>query len=200
MDQGDHNAHRTSRCARNGASGRPRPTGSSSSTPVCAPGHLPPGRGKAGRAARCAAPTACTEAVPPFFVGAGHWPAHRCTRRVQEAAPLQGAETPTGDRKGCPYGVSSTSTVGSVKPGAEFESHRMQFWGSQAPVGREETQAATQILRAGTFTELLRRGPRSGGLGESRHWRTEFASAASLSVFWFLFHVEKELAPQGETL
>ena len=121
-------------------------------------------------------------------------------RRVQESAPLQGAETPTGDRKGCPYGVSSTSTVGSVKPGAEFESHRMQFWGSQAPVGREETQTATQILRAGTFTELLRRGPRSGGLGESRHWRTEFASAASLSVFWFLFHVEKELAPQGETL
>ena len=136
MDQGDHNAHRTSRCARNGASGRPRPTGSSSSTPVCAPGHLPPGRGKAGRAARCAAPTACTEAVPPFFVGAGHWPAHRCTRRVQESAPLQGAETPTGDRKGRPYGVSSTSTVGSVKPGAEFESHRMQFWGSQAPSAR----------------------------------------------------------------
>ena len=146
-----------------------RPTGSPSSAPVCARGPLPPGRGKAGRAARCAAPTACTEAVPPFFVGAGHWPAHRCTRRVQESAPLQGAETPTGDRKGCPYGVSSTSTVGSVKPGAEFESHRMQFWGSQAPVGREETQTATQILRAGTFTELLRRGPRSGGLGESRH-------------------------------
>ena len=106
----------------------------------------------------------------------------------------------SGDRKGRPYGVSSTSTVGSAKPGAEFESHRMQFWGSQAPVGREETQTATQILRAGTFTELLRRGPRSGGLGESRHWRTEFASAASPSVFWFLFHVEKELAPQGETL
>ena len=106
----------------------------------------------------------------------------------------------SGDRKGRPYGVSSTSTVGSVKPGAEFESHRMQFWGSQAPVGREETRAATQILRAGIFAKLLRRGPRNGGLGESRHRRTKFASAASPSVFWFLFHGEKELAPQGETL
>ena len=106
----------------------------------------------------------------------------------------------SGDRKGRPYGVSSTSTVGSVKPGAEFESHRMQFWGSQAPVGREETQAATQILRAGNTLPTPRDNPRNGGLGESRHWRTKFASAASPSVFWFLFHVEKELAPQGETL
>ena len=106
----------------------------------------------------------------------------------------------SGDRKGRPYGVSSTSTVGSVKPGAEFESHRMQFWGSQAPVGREETQAATQILRAGNTLPTPRDNPRNGGLGESRHWRTKFASAASPSVFWFLFHGEKELAPQGETL
>ena len=106
----------------------------------------------------------------------------------------------SGDRKGRPYGVSSTSTVGSVKPGAEFESHRMQFWGSQAPVGREETQAATQILRAGNTLPTPKVNPRNGGLGESSHWRTKFASAASPSVFWFLFHGEKELAPQGETL
>ena len=157
---------------------------------------------------------------PSFFVGAGHWPARRCTRRAESwfrpvslalagqftfsrptgcrdlhgrphGAPTEGgrkfpkraadsrpykvggnlsphpprirsAPSPprgrlSGDRKGRPYGVSSTSTVGSVKPGAEFESHRMQFWGSQAPVGREETQAATQILRAGN-TLLTPRG------------------------------------------
>ena len=199
---------------------------------------------------------------PSFFVGAGHWPARRCTRRAESwfrpvslafagqftfsrptgcrdlhgrphGAPTEGGRKfpkraadsrPTkwvatcplirlafarhlpprgrlsGDRKGRPYGVSSTSTVGSVKPGAEFESHRMQFWGSQAPVGREETQAATQILRAGNTLPTPRDNPRNGGLGESRHWRTKFASAVSPSVFWFLFHGEKELAPQDETL
>ena len=239
-----------------------RPTGSPSSAPVCALGHLPPGRGKAGRAAQCAVPTAYTEAAPPFSYGPDTGrPAD--VRGVLSRGPgqsllplqgnslsraLQGAETSTGghmaplrreegsfrsgrmiaalqsgwqpapssashslgtcpprgrlsgDRKGRPYGVSSTSTVGSAKPGAEFESHRMQFWGSQAPVGREETQAATQILRAGNTLPTPRDNPRNGGLGESRHWRTKFASAASPSVFWFLFHVEKELAPQGETL
>ena len=87
----------------------PRPTGSPSSAPVCALGHLPPGRGKAGRAARCAAPTAYSEAVPPFFVGAGHWPAHRCTRRVQEAAP---------------YSPAPASTC-SAKPGAVVEPNRL---------------------------------------------------------------------------
>ena len=46
-----------------------RPTGSPSSAPVCALGHLPPGRGKAGREVRCAAPTAYTEAIPPFRRG-----------------------------------------------------------------------------------------------------------------------------------
>ena len=39
-------------------------TGSPSSAPVCALGHLPPGRGKAGRAARCAAPTKWVETCP----------------------------------------------------------------------------------------------------------------------------------------
>ena len=39
---------------------------------------------------RTPAPTAYTETVPSF-VGAGHWPARRCTRRVQEAAPCGSA-------------------------------------------------------------------------------------------------------------
>ena len=64
-------------------------------------------------------------------------------------------------------------------------------------MGREETRAATQILRAGIFAKLLRRGPRNGGLGESRHRRTKFASAASPSVFWFLFHGGKGTRPAG---
>ena len=47
------------------------------------------------------------------------------------------------------------------------------------------------------------RGGRESRHGERRGkpaWRTQFAPAASPSVFWFLFHAEKELAPQGETL
>ena len=43
-----------------------------------------------GGRVRTPAPTACREAVLPF-VGAGHWPARRCTRRVQEAAPYSPA-------------------------------------------------------------------------------------------------------------
>ena len=138
---------------------------------------------------------------PSFFVGAGHWPARRCTRRAESwfrpvslalagqftfsrptgcrdlhgrphGAPTEGgrkfpkraadsrpykvggnlsphpprirsAPSPprgrlSGDRKGRPYGVSSTSTVGSVKPGAEVEPHQQQFLQLQGPVARRE--------------------------------------------------------------
>ena len=53
-----------------------------------------------------AAPTADIETVSSF-VGAGHWPARRCTRRVQEAAPYSPAPAVT-------Y---------SAKSGAEVEPH-----------------------------------------------------------------------------
>ena len=56
-----------------------------------------------------------------------------------------------GDRKGRPYGVSSTSTVGSANSGAEVEPHQRQFLQTQGPVARKESQKATQILRAGNI-------------------------------------------------
>ncbi len=69
-----------------------------------------------------------------------------------------------------PYGVIRTGTVGSAKPGAVVESQQRQFMHPQAPVGREETQVATQILRAGNSAPIKQvRVPRNGGLGESRH-------------------------------
>ena len=68
--------------------------------------------------------------------------------------PLKGKAE--GDRKGRPYGGMRTGSVCSVKPGAEQKPHRLKFWGSQGPVAREETQIATQILRAGNFTQPCR--------------------------------------------
>ena len=56
---------------------------------------------------------------PPPFVGAGHWPARRCTRRVQEAAP---------------YSPAPVATC-SAKPGAEVEPHQPQFSTKPGPSG-----------------------------------------------------------------
>ena len=46
---------------------------------------------------------------------------------------------------GRPYGVFRTGSDGSAKSGAVVESQRRQFLHTQAPVGREESQTATQI-------------------------------------------------------
>ena len=103
--------------------GGPRATARGAPTVFC---------GKVGRRVREAAPynrgppERAGEDTRPYgvlyFVGAGHWPACRCTRRVQEAAP---------------YSPAPAATC-SAKPGAVLESYRLQFWNSQAPVGRWE--------------------------------------------------------------
>ena len=79
--------------------------------------HLPPWRGKACGRVRTPAPTANL-----VFVGAGHWPARRCTRRVQEAAPYSSAPAAT-----C-----------SVNLGAEVERRSREFLLTQGPVARWE--------------------------------------------------------------
>ena len=61
-------------------------------------------------------------------------------------------------------------TVSSANPGAAVEPHRVQFWENQAPVGRNKTQTATQILRAGNALPDLRGNPRNGGPGVRRIW------------------------------
>ena len=111
-------------------------------------------------------------------------------RRVQEAAP---------------YGSAPAATC-SAKPGADVESHQLQFLESQGPVARNEMIKATQILRAGNSASRDRyASPRNGGSRGRAAWRQGRRSRFCRlrpppSVFWFLFHVEKELAPQGETL
>ena len=112
---------------------------------------------------------------PSFpFVGAGHWPARRCTRRVQEAAP---------------YG-STPATTCSAKPGADVESHQLQFLESQGPVARIEPRKTTQILRAGSAAKPSKyASPRNGVLGDGRHGGRGGAAASAdcarpLAVLW----------------
>ena len=88
---------------------------------------------------------------PVFFVGAGHWPARRCTRRVQEAAP---------------YSPAPAATC-SARPGAVVEAQQRQFLNSQGPVARREFRPATQILRAGYVLPSLSGNSRNGGPGVS---------------------------------
>ena len=85
-----------------------------------------------------------------FNVGAGHWPARRCTRRVQEAAPYTPAPAAT-----C-----------SARPGAVVEAQQRQFLNSQGPVARREFRPATQILRAGYVLPSLSGNSRNGGPGK----------------------------------
>ena len=64
------------------------------------------------------------------------------------------------------YPVFRTRHVGSATPGAVVESHQSQFWNSQPPVGRIESQKATQILRAGNVLPTPRGNPRKWGPGK----------------------------------
>ena len=66
-----------------------------------------------------------------------------------------------------------------AKSGAVVEPQQRKFLQTQGPVARKKSQKATQILRAGNILPGPRGNPRNGGPGVSRHWRTQFASAAS---------------------
>ena len=107
--------------------------------------------------------------------------------------PLKGKAE--GDRKGRPYGGMRTGSVCSVKPGAEQKPHRLKFWGSQGPVAREETQIATQILRAGNFTQPCRyASPVMGDRGPTPLDKGSRPPA----ILWFLSHRwERNSPPAG---
>ena len=83
--------------------------------------------------------------------------------------PLTRGVGPQGKAEGGREGGNRTGSVGSDKSGAEVEPHQQQFLQTQAPVGREKTQTATQILRAGNPLPGQRDNPRNGGLGDGRH-------------------------------
>ena len=83
----------------------------------------------------------------------------------------------------------------SSRPGAVRKPHLLQFSTTPGPSGPGGNANRHSDSARRKFCKIHQvRVPRNRGLGESRHWRTQFASAASPSVFWFLFHVEKELA------
>ena len=103
-------------------------------------------------------------------------------------------------REAAPYGSAPAVTC-SAKPGADVESYQLQFLESQGPVARNEMIKATQILRAGNTAKPSKyASPRNGGSRGRAAWRQGRRSRFCRlrpppSVFWFLFHVEKELAP-----
>ena len=99
-------------------------------------------------------PLRCIWRPSLFFVGAGHWPARRYMRRVQEAAPYSPAP----------------AVICSAKPGAEVEPHQRQFLQTQGPVARRELRKATQILRAGRTLPTQRDNPRKWGPGKAVLW------------------------------
>ena len=69
-----------------------------------------------------------------------------------------------------PYGGKQNRSVGSEQAGAELEPHRLKFLHTQGPVGRNEPQTTTQILRAGNILPGPRGNPRNGGPGVRRIW------------------------------
>ena len=79
---------------------------------------------ESGGRVRTPAPTANLEASL-LFVGAGHWPARRCTRRVQEAVP---------------YSPAPVATC-SAKPGAVVKAHHLKFSVQQAAEGGPQRKA-----------------------------------------------------------
>ena len=161
---------------RNGASGRPRPTGI---------------RTHGSRAAQCAAPTdaisirrrgqapalryssndACSLNALLIRLAFGHFPLEGGRLAGGHMGPpLRRDYKPsgTGGSGTRPYGVIRTGHVGSAEPGAKVELHQPQFLQTQGPVARREFRPATQILRAGNLLSDPRGNPRNGGLGVRR--------------------------------
>ena len=89
----------------------------------------------------------------------------------------------TGPRLRTSYHLLVKARRGTKTASASIFHHARPQWAGRKDSARRKFCKIHQV-----------RVPRNRGLGESRHWRTQFASAASPSVFWFLFHVEKELA------
>ena len=88
---------------------------------------------------------------PVFFVGAGHWPARRCTRRVQEAAP---------------YSPAPAATC-SARPGAVVEAQQRQFLNSQGPVARREFRTSLRFCAPEMRYHKTGERPSEKGAGES---------------------------------
>ena len=110
-------------------------------------------------------------------------------RRIQKPHLLSQGPVPKPARD---YGPVITC---SSRPGAVRKPHLLQFSTTPGPSGPGGNANRHSDSARRKFCKIHQvRVPRNRGLGESRHWRTQFASAASPSVFWFLFHVEKELA------
>ena len=85
---------------------------------------------------------------------------------------------------GLPPGFVPAITC-SAKPDAAVESHQPQFWNSQGPVAREETQIATQILRAGNTPPSFRyASPVNGVLGDGEYGHEVSILSRPLAVLW----------------
>ena len=79
----------------------------------------------------------------------------------------------TGDREGRPYSVSSTSTVGSAKPGAEVEPHQRQFLQPQGPVARREFRPPLRFCAPELFCLSQGIPPVKWGAGGKRSYGHE---------------------------
>ena len=94
---------------------------------------------------------------------------------------------------GLPPGYAPAATC-SAKPGADVESHQLQFLESQGPVARIEPRKTTQILRAGNTAKPSKyASPRNGGSRGRAAWRQGRRSrfcrlrpppSGSLVTFW----------------
>ena len=149
-----------------------------SSLPLLAFGHFP-----------------LTWGIGPLIRGVG--PPGEAYGRQHGVAPTANPEatssfTGAGPKPARDYGPVITC---SSRPGAVRKPHLLQFSTTPGPSGPGGNANRHSDSARRKFCKIHQvRDPRNWGVGERRHWRTQFASAASPSVFWFLFHVEKELA------
>ena len=96
------------------------------------------------------------------------------------------------------------AATSSATPGAGAGPQQRQFFQGQGPVARREFRHSLRFcapkIQCQAKGVTLVMGVLGGGRMEAgRHCRT-CRLRPPPSVFWFLFHVEKEPAPQGGTL
>ena len=81
------------------------------------------------------------------------------------------------------------------RPGAFPEPQQPKFSTRPGPCGPEETDTGhSDFPRREGKNRPKETAPVNGGRGAQRLWTRDASMVATPSVFWFLFHVEKELA------
>ena len=138
---------------------------------------------------------------PSPLRGEGIWCVY--PRRTQNLVPFPSSVWPSARHLSPGEGNFAPGALARQTQARLLNRSRDKFLQTQGPVARNEWHASTPgFARRKYCSTKQERVPRNGGSRGNLTWRTrrkpKFDFVNSPSVFWFLFHVEKEPAHRAE--